>query len=81
MRCENLVPPEAMPYVNVTNKHFDGGDYPASVRKAMEMIGLPAIRARQKAGPQAAPMSAWVSAPTPSNRRTAPRCSPRGARR
>ncbi|SOZ12162.1 xanthine dehydrogenase family protein molybdopterin-binding subunit [Cupriavidus taiwanensis] len=52
VRCENLVPPEAMPYVNVTNKHFDGGDYPASVRKAMEMIGLPAIRARQQAGPQ-----------------------------
>ncbi|QQX88079.1 xanthine dehydrogenase family protein [Cupriavidus necator] len=52
VRCENLVPPQAMPYVNVTNKHFDGGDYPASVRQAMEMIDLPAIRARQQAGPQ-----------------------------
>ncbi|MFS8976358.1 xanthine dehydrogenase family protein molybdopterin-binding subunit [Cupriavidus necator] len=51
VRCENLVPPEAMPYVNVSNKHFDGGDYPASVRKAMAMIGLPEIRARQQAGP------------------------------
>ena len=51
VRCENLVPPEAMPYVNVTNKHFDGGDYPASVRKAMEMIDLPGIRTRQNAGP------------------------------
>jgi len=54
VRCDNLVPPQAMPYVNVTNKHFDGGDYPASVRKAMEMIDLPAIRARQKAGPEGA---------------------------
>lgn len=52
VRSENLVPPQAMPYVNVTNKHFDGGDYPASVRKAMEMIDLSAIRARQKAGPE-----------------------------
>lgn len=48
IRCENLVQPEAMPYVNVTNKHFDGGDYPASVRKAAEMIGLARIRARQR---------------------------------
>lgn len=52
VRVENLVPPQSMPYVNVTNKHFDGGDYPASVRQAMEMIDLPAIRARQQAGPQ-----------------------------
>jgi carbon-monoxide dehydrogenase large subunit len=50
VRSENLVPPQAMPYVNVANKHFDSGDYPASVRKAMEMIDLPAIRARQEAG-------------------------------
>ncbi|MGT2491703.1 hypothetical protein ACU4GD_17135 [Cupriavidus basilensis] len=48
IRCENLVQPGAMPYVNVTNKHFDGGDYPASVRKAAEMIGLARIRARQR---------------------------------
>nr|WP_315597157.1 xanthine dehydrogenase family protein molybdopterin-binding subunit [uncultured Cupriavidus sp.] len=52
VRCENLVPPEAMPYVNVTNKHFDGGDYPASVRKAAEMINLQGIRAMQEAGPR-----------------------------
>ncbi|CAG9187001.1 xanthine dehydrogenase family protein molybdopterin-binding subunit [Cupriavidus pinatubonensis] len=52
VRCENVVPPQAMPYVNVTNKHFDSGDYPASVRKAMEMIDLAGIRARQKAGPE-----------------------------
>jgi carbon-monoxide dehydrogenase large subunit len=50
VRRENLVQPEAMPYVNVTNKHFDGGDYPASLLKAKEMIGLDRVRQRQRAG-------------------------------
>ncbi|HEY4072819.1 MAG TPA: xanthine dehydrogenase family protein molybdopterin-binding subunit [Herbaspirillum sp.] len=50
VRNENLVPPEAMPYINIANKHFDSGDYPASVRKAVEMIGLEKIRAQQLAG-------------------------------
>lgn len=50
VRLENLVQPEQMPYVNVANKHFDSGDYPASLRKALEMIGADAIRARQAAG-------------------------------
>jgi carbon-monoxide dehydrogenase large subunit len=48
VRAENLVPGAAMPYVNVTNKHYDSGDYPASLAEAREMIGLDAFRA----GPQ-----------------------------
>lgn len=48
VRLENLVKPEQMPFVNVTNKHFDGGDYPASVHRALEMINVNAIRAQQK---------------------------------
>lgn len=48
VRAENLVPPEAMPYVNVTNKHFDGGDYPASLLKAKDMVGFDAVRERQR---------------------------------
>lgn len=52
VRMENLVQPEQMPYVNVTNKHFDGGDYPASLRRTCEMIDLDAWRERQQ---QAAP--------------------------
>jgi carbon-monoxide dehydrogenase large subunit len=48
VRLENLVAPEQMPYVNVTHKHFDGGDYPASLRRALEMIGADRIRAEQK---------------------------------
>ena len=48
VRAENLVPASAMPYTNVTNKHYDSGDYVASLRTAQEMIALDKIRARQK---------------------------------
>ena len=47
VRAENLVPAGAMPYTNVTGKHYDSGDYPASVAGARRMIGLEAVRARQ----------------------------------
>ena len=47
VRAENLVPAHAMPYTNVTGKHYDSGDYPASVAGARRMIGLDAVRARQ----------------------------------
>lgn len=49
-RMRNLVPPEAMPYVNVTKKIFDSGDYPEAMRRAVAAIGIDAIRARQKMG-------------------------------
>ena len=50
VRLENLVQPEQMPYVNVANKHLDSGDYPASLRRALEMIDVDAMRARQSRG-------------------------------
>lgn len=50
VRLENLVKPEQMPYVNVANKHFDGGDYPASLRRALEMIKQEEVRERQRRG-------------------------------
>ena len=43
-----LVRPEQMPFDNITNKHFDSGDYPQSVRRAVAAIDLPDIRTRQK---------------------------------
>src|SRR5438128_1127721 len=43
-----LVRPEQMPFDNITNKHFDSGDYPQSVRRAVAAIDLPDIRNRQK---------------------------------
>lgn len=48
VRLENLVPASAMPYVNVANKHFDSGDYPASLAQARDMIGFDAVRERQR---------------------------------
>ncbi len=50
VRAENLVPFGAMPYNNVTGKHFDSGDYPKSLAMAKERIDLSAIRARQQRG-------------------------------
>lgn len=50
IRLENLVQPEQMPYINIANKHFDSGDYPSSVRRALEMIDIQAVRARQALG-------------------------------
>ena len=47
VRQRNLVPPEAMPFTNVTNKHFDSGDYPEALRRVVASTGLPALRARQ----------------------------------
>jgi carbon-monoxide dehydrogenase large subunit len=49
VRLANLVPPEAMPYDNITGKHFDSGDYPQALRRALEGLGWTAWRARQRA--------------------------------
>jgi carbon-monoxide dehydrogenase large subunit len=48
VRMENMVPAAAMPYRNITNLHFDTGDYAESVRRCAELIGFESVRARQK---------------------------------
>ena len=48
VRLRNLVRPEQMPFNNITGKHFDSGDHPECVRRAVEAIGLHKIRERQK---------------------------------
>jgi len=48
VRLDNLVRAEDMPYVNVANKHYDGGDYPAGLRRALEMINVQDVRTRQQ---------------------------------
>jgi len=48
VRLDNLVGPEQMPYDNITDKHFDSGDYPELLRRAVKAIGLEGIRKRQK---------------------------------
>jgi carbon-monoxide dehydrogenase large subunit len=47
VRLKNLVRPEQMPFDNITKKHFDSGDYPQALRRAVAAIDLPAIRERQ----------------------------------
>jgi carbon-monoxide dehydrogenase large subunit len=49
VRLRNLVPPEAMPFDNITKKHFDSGDYPEALRRAAAAIDVPGLRARQAA--------------------------------
>jgi len=48
VREKNLVRPEQMPFDNITNKHFDSGDYPQSLRRAVAAIDAVGIRKRQK---------------------------------
>ncbi|WP_396333838.1 xanthine dehydrogenase family protein molybdopterin-binding subunit [Burkholderia anthina] len=48
LRLKSLVKPEQMPFDNITKKHFDSGDYPQALRRALEAIDAPAVRARQR---------------------------------
>ena len=50
VRHENLVPASAMPYNNVARKHYDSGDYQASLRLVREKLDLSAWRTRQVRG-------------------------------
>ena len=50
VRHDNLVPASAMPYDNVTRKHYDSGDYRKALTLAREKIDLTAWRERQKRG-------------------------------
>nr|MCU0870305.1 molybdopterin-dependent oxidoreductase [Burkholderiales bacterium] len=50
LRARNLPPPDAMPYTNVTGKHFDSGDYPQALARAVAALDCDRWRARQRAG-------------------------------
>jgi carbon-monoxide dehydrogenase large subunit len=50
LRMRNLVPPEQMPFDNITRKHFDSGDYPQAMRRALDAIDVAEVRARQRHG-------------------------------
>ena len=47
-RLRNMVRPEQMPFDNVVGKHFDSGDHPQCLRRAVEAIRLKEVRVRQK---------------------------------
>jgi carbon-monoxide dehydrogenase large subunit len=48
VRAENMVRADQMPYRTATNKLYDSGDYPQSVRIAADMIDVGAVRRRQQ---------------------------------
>ena len=50
VRAVNLVRADQMPYDNVTDKHFDSGDYPLLLRMTVDALDIAKIRARQAAG-------------------------------
>jgi aerobic carbon-monoxide dehydrogenase large subunit len=47
-RLRNMVRPEQMPFDNVVGKHFDSGNHPECLRRAVEAIRLRDVRARQE---------------------------------
>jgi aerobic carbon-monoxide dehydrogenase large subunit len=47
VRLCNLVGPDEMPFDNITKKHFDSGDYPQAMRRALAAIDIAGVRARQ----------------------------------
>ena len=50
IRRKNLVRSDQMPFVNITKKIFDSGDYVECLERTVTALDLPAIRARQAAG-------------------------------
>src|SRR6202171_1007391 len=49
VRLRHLAGPDGMAFGNTTNKHFDSGDYPQAMRRALALIDIDAVRARQRA--------------------------------
>jgi aerobic carbon-monoxide dehydrogenase large subunit len=51
IRRRNLVRPEQMPFDSVVGQHFDSGDYPECVRRALDAIRFSDVRAQGRASP------------------------------
>jgi carbon-monoxide dehydrogenase large subunit len=49
LRLQNLIGPDQFPYECKTGWVYDSGDYPAALRKAMEMVGYAELRREQTA--------------------------------
>jgi carbon-monoxide dehydrogenase large subunit len=48
VRLRNLIRPQEMPFDNITKKHFDSGDYPEAMRRAVAAIDVASLRERQR---------------------------------
>src|SRR5437016_3488158 len=47
LRLKNFIPPEKFPWKSALGWEYDSGNYPAALRKAMEMVGYEALRKEQ----------------------------------
>jgi carbon-monoxide dehydrogenase large subunit len=47
MRRKNFIPPSAFPYAAPTGQNYDSGEYDRALTKALDIAGLPALRAEQ----------------------------------
>src|SRR6476619_2372555 len=47
LRMKNLLRPEQFPYLSPTGWEYDSGDYPKTLRTAMDLAGYPELRAEQ----------------------------------
>ena len=48
VRRENMVPPEAMPFTGAGGMRFDNGNYPESVVRAADAVGMEEVRTAQQ---------------------------------
>jgi len=48
LRLKNFIPPERFPYKSVLGWEYDSGNYPAALKKAMDIIGYEALRKEQR---------------------------------
>jgi carbon-monoxide dehydrogenase large subunit len=48
LRMKNFIAPERFPYRSVLGWEYDSGNYPAALKKAMEIVGYDALRKEQK---------------------------------
>jgi carbon-monoxide dehydrogenase large subunit len=49
VRLRSIIEPHEMPFDNITHKHFDSGDYPEAIRRAVAAIDIPKWRSLQAA--------------------------------
>jgi len=47
LRLKNFIPPEKFPYKSALGWEYDSGNYPAALKKAMDIIGYDALRKEQ----------------------------------
>jgi aerobic carbon-monoxide dehydrogenase large subunit len=47
LRMKNFIPPERFPYRSALGWEYDSGNYPAALKKAMEIVDYKALRAEQ----------------------------------